>query len=116
MMKNTKKNTGANPRISMNTEIMSGRIIQKIDEIGRKTYALKKKENVFYAEVEKKSHHTKYIGTDKLRKMAFDRFGQEWKKIEDGKNEVNWMIYRLYISVEGEEEKKQKNKKIKQTR
>ena len=116
-MKNTKKNIWANPHISMNTEIMSGRIIQKINEIGRKTYAIKKKENAFYAEALKKSRHTEFVGTDKLRKMVYDRFGQEWKKIEDGEDEVDWMINRLYISVEGEEEKKtKKNKKIKQTR
>ena len=46
-MKNTKKNTGANHNISMNTEIMAGRITQKIDEIGRKTYALKKRRTPF---------------------------------------------------------------------
>ena len=108
MMKNTKKNTGANPRISMNIETISRRIIQKIDEIGRKRYELKRKENAFYAEAKKKSRHTEFLGTDKLTKMAFDKFGQEWKKIEDGENEVDWMINRLYISVEGEEEKKQK--------
>ena len=105
-MKNTKKNTGANPNISKNTEIMSGRIIRKINEIGRKTYALKKKENAFYADAIKKSRHTEFAGTDKLRKMAYDMFEPEWKKIEEGKNEVDWMIYRLYISIEGEEEKK----------
>ena len=106
-MKNTKKNTGANPNISMNTEIMSGRIIQKIDEIGRKTYKLKKKESAFYAEALKESRRsTEFVGTDKLRKMAYEKFGPEWKKIEDGKDEVDWMIYRLYVSIEGEEEKK----------
>ena len=106
-MKNTKKNTGANPHISMNTEIMSGRIIQKIDEIGRKTYALKKKENAFYAEALKESRRsTEFVETDKLRKMAYEKFGPEWKKIEEGKDEVDWMIYRLYVSIEGEEEKK----------
>ena len=106
-MKNTKKNTGANPNISMNTEMMSGRIIQKIDEIGRKTYELKKKENAFYAETVKKSHSTaEFVGTYKLRKMAYEKFGQEWKKIEEGKDEVDCMIYRLYTSIEGEEEKK----------
>ena len=107
-MKKIKKNTGANPNISMNTEIMSGRIIQKIDEIGRKTYALKEKENAFYAEAKKKSSHTEFVDTDKLRKIAFNMFEPEWKKIEEGKNEVNWMIHRLYISIEGEEEKNKK--------
>jgi len=43
-MKNTKKNTGTNPDISMHTQIISQRITQKINEIGRKTHALKKKE------------------------------------------------------------------------
>ena len=106
-MKNTKKNTGANPNISMNTEIMSGRIIQKIDEIGRKTYALKKKENAFYAEALKEARRsTEFVGTDKLREMIYDRFELDWKKIEEGKDEVDWMIHRLYISIEGEEEKK----------
>ena len=108
-MKNTKKNTGANLRISMNTEIMSKRIIQKIDEIGRKIYALKQKENAFYAEALKKSrHHAEIVGTDKLRKIAYEKFGPEWKKIDDGKDEVDWMVYRLYLSIEGEEEKNKK--------
>ena len=111
-MENTKKNTGANPHISMNTEIMSGRIINKIDEIGRKTYELKQKENAFYAEVKEKSRHTEIVGTDKLREMVYEKFGPEWKKIEDGKNEVNWMIYRLCISVEDEEKIKQNKIKI----
>ena len=105
-MENTKKNTGANPHISMNTEIMSGRIIDKIDEIGRKTYELKQKENAFYAEVKEESRHTEIVGTDKLREMVYEKFEQEWKKIEEGKDEVDWMIHRLYISIEGEEEKK----------
>ena len=105
MMENTKKNTEVNPHISINTEIMSHRIIQKINEIGRKTYVLKKKENAFYNEAQKKSRSTELQGTDKLRKMAYDKFEQEWKEIEEGKNEVDWMIHRLYISIEGEEEK-----------
>ena len=104
-MKNIKKNTGANPHISMHTEIMFGRITQKINEIGRKTYALKKKENAFYAETQKKSRHTELAGTDELREIAYNKFEQEWKEIEEGKNEVDWMIHRLYISIEGEEEK-----------
>ena len=114
-MKNTKKNTGANPHISMNTEIMSGRITQKINEIGRKTYELKKKENAFYAEAVKKSHSSaEFVGTDKLRKMVYEKFGPEWKKIDDGKDEVNWMIHRLYISIEDEEKIKQNKQDEKQ--
>ena len=104
-MKNIKKNTGANPHISMHTEIMFGRITQKINEIGRKTYALKKKENAFYAEAQKKSRHTELAGTDELREIAYNKFEQEWKEIEEGKNEVDWMIHRLYTSIEDEEEK-----------
>ena len=104
-MKNTKKNTGANLNISMNTEIMSGRITQKINEIGHKTHVLKKKQNAFYAEAKEKSRHTEIVGTDKLREMTYDKFEQEWKEIEEGKNEVDWMIHRLYTSIEGEEEK-----------
>jgi len=106
-MKNTKKNTGANYHISTHTEIRSGKIIQKINEIGRKTYVLKKKEGAFYAEALKKARRsTEFPGTDKLREMAYDRFEQEWKEIEDGKDEVNWMIHRLYISIEDEGEEK----------
>ena len=106
-MKNTKKNRGANPNISMNTEIMSGRITQKIDEIGRKIYKLKQKQNAFYAEVLKESRRsTELVGTDKLRERVYEKFEQEWKKIEEGKDEVDWMIHRLYISIDGEEEEK----------
>ena len=106
-MKKTKKNTGVNPRISMHTEKMSQRIIQKINEVGRETYALKKKENAFYAEALKESRRRReFLDTDKLREIAFDKFEWEWKKIEEGKDEVDYMIYSLYISIEGEEEKK----------
>jgi len=102
-MKNTKKNTGANPKISMHTQIISERITQKINEIGRKTHALKKKENAFYAKALKEARRsTEFPGTDKLRDIAYDKFKQEWKEIDDGKDEVDWLIHRLYISIEDE--------------
>ena len=106
-MKNIKKNTGANPKISMNTEIMSGRIIRKINEIGHKIHALKKKQNAFYAEALKEARRrsTEFPGTDKLREMVYNKFEQEWKEIDDGKDEVDWLIHRLYTSIEDEEEK-----------
>jgi len=105
-MKNIKKNTEANPRISMHTQIISERITQKINEIGHKTYVLKQKQNAFYAEALKEARRsTEFPGTDKLRDIAYDKFKQEWKEIDDGKDEVDWLIYRLYISIEDEEEK-----------
>jgi len=105
-MENIKKNTGANPRISMHTQKISQRITQKINEIGHKTHALKKKQNAFYAEaLEKARRSTEFPGTDKLREMTDDKFEHEWKEIEEGKDEVDWLIHRLYISIEGEEEK-----------
>ena len=104
-MENTKKNTGANPDISIHTQKISQRITQKINEIGRKTHAIKKKENAFYIEALKKARRsTEFPGTDKLREMTDDKFEQEWKEIDDGKDEVDWLIYRLYISIEDEEE------------
>ena len=106
-MKNTKKNTGANPDISIHTQKISRRITQKINEIGRKTHALKKKENAFYAEAKKESRRNReFLDTDKLRDIAYDKFKGEWKEIDDGKDEVDWLIYRLYISIEDEEEEK----------
>ena len=103
-MKNTKKNRGANHNISMNTEIMAGRITQKINEIGRKTHILKKKQNAFYAEALKEAHRSaEFIGTDKLREKVYDKFEREWKEIDDGKDEVDWLVHRLYISIEDEE-------------
>jgi len=102
-MKNTKKNMGFAP-ISMHTEKISQRITQKINEIGHRIYALKKKQNVFYAEaLEKARRSTEFPGTDKLREMTFNKFEQEWKEIDDGKDEVDWLIHRLYISIEDEE-------------
>jgi len=103
-MKNIKKNTGTNPNISMHTQKISGRITQKINEIGHKTYALKRKQNAFYAEaLEKSRRSTEFPGTDKLREMTYNKFEREWKEIDDGKDEVDWLIHRLYQSIEGEE-------------
>ena len=90
--------------ISMHTQIISQRITQKINEIGRKTHALKQKENAFYAEAKKESRRNReFLDTDKLRDKAYNKFKQEWKEIDDGKDEVDWLIYRLYISIEDEE-------------
>ena len=58
------------------------------------------------SDTQKKSRHTELAGTDELRKIAYNKFEQEWKEIEDGKDEVNWMIHRLYISIEDEGEEK----------
>jgi len=103
-MKNIKKNIGTNPNISMHTEIISRRITQKINEIGHKTHALKKKQNAFYAEALKEAHRSaEFIGTDKLREKVYDKFEREWKEIDDGKDEVDWLVHRLYISIEDEE-------------
>ena len=91
--------------ISMHTQIISQRITQKINEIGRKTHALKKKENAFFASAKKESRRNReFLDTDKLRDIAYDKFKEEWKEIDDGKDEVDWLIYRLYISIEDEEE------------
>ena len=104
-MKNIKKNTGTNPNVSMHTQKISERITQKINEIGHKTYVLKQKQNAFYAEALKEARRsTEFPGTDKLREMTYDKFEQEWKEIDDGKDEVDWLIHRLYLSIEGEEE------------
>jgi len=106
-MKHTKKNTDENTSINTHTEKKTQRIIQKIDEVGRETYALKKKENAFYAEALKKSRRSReFLDTDKLREIALDKFEWEWKKIEEGKDEVDYLIHSLYISIEDEEEKK----------
>ena len=103
-MKNIKKNTEANLNVSMHTQIISGRIIRKINEIGHKIHALKKKQNAFYAEALEKSRHTEILGKDKLREMTYNKFEREWKEIDDGKDEVDWLIHRLYISIEDEGE------------
>ena len=111
MTKNVSVDTkSTQENISMHTQKISERITQKINEIGRKTHALKKKENAFYAEALEKSRHTEIQETDKLRDIAYDKFKQEWKEIDDGKDEVDWLIHRLYISIEGEEEIINKNK------
>ena len=106
MAKNVSVDTkSTQENISMHTQIISQRITQKINEIGRKTHALKKKENAFYAEAKKESRRNReFLDTDKLRDMAYDKFKEEWKEIEEGKDEVDWLIHRLYISIEGEEE------------
>ena len=105
MTKNVSVDTkSTQENISMHTQIISQRITQKINEIGRKTHALKQKENAFYAEAKKESRRNReFLDTDKLRDKAYNKFKQKWKEIDDGKDEVDWLIYRLYISIEDEE-------------
>ena len=79
MTKNVSVDTkSTQENISMHTEIMAKRITQKINEIGRKTHALKAKENAFYAEaLEESRRNREFLDTDKLRNIAYDKFKQE---------------------------------------
>jgi len=98
------KNIEVCPSESYKAGTLGGEILQKIHQIGCKTYETKRMEGLFYDQLSEKA--TKKWDKDKddrLRKIAHDNFSERWKEIDEGRDEVGRMISALYFLVECEE-------------
>jgi len=102
-MKNTKMSTNKGDK----AEVLCHEIIRKINQIGEKTYKLKKDVNDVCGIIMRKPGGTFFFEGRKaeLWKEASDDFSQRWKEIGAEKYEVECMIHRMYDLVLQKEEK-----------
>ena len=103
MMKNTK----TPPSKDYKSEALGREIIRKINDIGQKTYKLKKDVNDICGLILSKPGATMFVEGHKaeLWKEASDDFSQRWKEIGAEKYEVECMVHLMYDLVLREEEK-----------
>ena len=104
MMKNTKMSTNKGDK----AEVLYREIFQKINDIGQKTYKLKKDVNDVCGIIMQKPGGTFFFEGRKaeLWKEASDDFLQRWKEIAAEKYEVECMVHLIYDLVLREEIKR----------
>ena len=103
-MKNTKMSTNKGGK----AEVLGREIMRKINQIGQKTYKLKKDVNDICGLILSKPGATMFVEGHKaeLWKEASDDFSQRWKEINAEKYEVVCMVHLMYDLVLREEIKR----------
>jgi len=96
-MKSTKMSTSKGDKV----EVLCMEILRKINQIGQKTYKLKKDVNDICGLVLSKPGATMFVEGYKaeLWKEASDDFSQRWKEITAEKYEVECMVHHMYDLV-----------------
>ena len=107
-MQATMKNTKMPPSKDYKSEALGREIIRKINQIGEKTYKLKKNVNNICGLVLSKPGATMFVEGYKaeLWKEASDDFFRQWKEIAAEKYEVECMVHLMYDLVLREEIKR----------
>ena len=102
------KNTKMPPTKGCKSEALCWEILRKINQIGQKTYKLKKDVNDICGLILIKPGATMFVDGHKaeLWKEASDDFSQRWKEIGAEKYEVECMVHLMYDLVLQEEIKR----------
>ena len=102
------KNTKMPPTKGGKSEVLGREILYKINQIGQKTYKLKKDVNDVCGLILSKPGSTMFLEGHKaeLWKEASDDFSHQWKEIGAEKYEVDCMIHHMYDLVLEEEIKR----------
>ena len=110
-MQATMKNTKMPPSKGYKSEALGREILRKINQIGQKTYKLKKDVNDICGLILSKPGATMFVEGHKaeLWKEASDDFSQRWKEIGAEKYEVECMVHLMY-DLALQEEIKRKGK------
>ena len=103
----TMKNTKMSPSKGDKVEVLCWEIFGKINDIGQKTYKLKKDVNAVCSIILRKPGGTFFFEGRKaeLWKEASDDFSKQWKEIGAEKYEVECMVHLMYDLVLRKEEK-----------
>jgi len=107
------KNTEMCPSERIKAEAIRRKILWRINLIERQILECKKGFTRFYAQVQKKTNVL--VGEKNENDIswveAFDDFTENWKEMENVKDEVDWMIRDIFFAVEREEEERRENTK-----
>jgi len=100
-MQATMKNIKMSPTKSYKSEALGREILRKINDIGQKTYKLKKDVNDVCGIIMRKPGGTFFFEGCKaeLWKEASDNFAERWKEIAAEKYEVECIVHHMYDLV-----------------
>ena len=103
-MKNTKMSMSKGDK----AEVLCREILRKINDIGQKTYQLKKDVNDVCSIILRKPGGTFFYEGRKaeLWTAAFDDFSHRWKDLETKRYEVECLVNLMYDLIKQEDEKR----------
>ena len=90
------------------SEVLCQKLIRKVDEMWHKTYDMRRRIRLFYEDVVLPLYPEEKKENERRWKAQFDDFAERWKEIDEGKDEIDWLIIDLRQTIEDEEKKRQK--------
>jgi len=105
------KNTEICPSEYIKSEVIYRKILHKISLLEHQIFEVKEMTNIFWDIRLKKPDLAKWIsgGDSMWWKTAADDISERWEEIDEIKDEIDWAIGNMFVSVEREE--KQRTKK-----
>ena len=105
------ENTDVCPDEGQKAEVLCRKLFRKVDEMWHKTYDMRRRIRLFYEDVVLPLYPEEKKENERRWKAEFNDFAERWKEIDEGKEEVDWLIINLHETIE--EEKKRQKKTIK---
>ena len=92
------------------SEVSYRKILRQIDLLIYQIFEVKKMTNIFWDIRLKKSKLARWIskGDSLWWKTAADDISERWKEIDKIKDEIDWAIGNMFVSVEHEEKQRMK--------
>ena len=109
------KNTEICPSEYIKSEVLYRKMLHKINTLEHQIFEVKKMTNIFWDIRLKKSELANWIsgGDSMWWKTAADDISERWEEIYEIRDEIDWAIRNMFVSVEREE--KQRMKKTEKT-
>ena len=105
------KNTEICSSEYIKSEVLYRKLLHKINMLEHLIFEVKKMTNIFWDVRLKKPELARWVsgGDSMWWKTAADDISDRWKEIAETKDEIDWVIGNMFVSVEREE--KQRTKK-----
>ena len=104
------KNTEICPSEYIKSEVIYRKILHKISLLEHQIFEVKEMTNIFWDIRLKKPDLANWIsrGDSMWWKTAADDISERWKEIAETKDEIDWAIGNMFVSVEREEKQRMK--------
>ena len=104
------KNTEICPGEYINSEVLYRKMLRRINLLEHQIFEVKKMTSIFWDTRLKRPDLANWIsgGDSMLWKTAADDISERWKEIDEIRDEIDWAIGNMFVSVEREEKQQMK--------
>ena len=104
------KNTEICPSEYIKSEVLYRKMLRRINLLAHLIFEVKKMTSIFWDIRLKKSDLANWVsrGDSMWWKTAADDISERWKEIDEIRDEIDWVIVNMFVSVEREEKQQMK--------